>query len=309
MEICGILPVRKPAGPTSHDVVDRVRRLYGTQRVGHTGTLDPLAEGLLVVCMGKATKLSRYIIGLPKTYRATIRLGWRTTTGDREGETVQELDTNGITPADIMDALQNFRGTVEQKVPAQSAVKVGGRRLYKYARAGGKVPEVVRNVEIHQLELEHFDNPNLTVIVRCSRGTYIRTLAEDIGAYLKCGGSLASLVRTKIGDFDIGAAEDLDELADLPTVEERLTRLRPFQDVVPFPVVVVGADRIRHIRDGRRLQFSAVEGNPGHFHRGEKILICDPDRQPLAVGIAEYDAVDLAEDSVNPWFRYERVLV
>jgi len=309
MEICGILPVHKPVGPTSHDVVDRVRRLFGTQRVGHTGTLDPLAEGLLVMCLGKATKLSRYIIGMPKTYRATIWLGRRTTTGDREGETIQEVDTNGIRPADIEGALRNFTGTVEQKVPAQSAVKVGGRRLYKYARAGGKVPEVVRNVEIHQLELEHYDNPNLTVTVGCSRGTYIRTLAEDIGAYLKCGGSLAALVRTKIGEFELSHAEDLDELAALPTVEERLSRLRPIQTVVPFPVVIVGADRIRHIRDGRRLHFNAVKGDPGRFHRGEKILICDPDRQPLAVGIAEYDAADLAEDTVDPWFRYERVLV
>ena len=309
METCGILPVFKPAGPTSHDVVDRVRRLFGTRQVGHTGTLDPLAEGLLVLCLGSATKVARYLSGMNKTYRATIQLGRRTATGDAQGTPLNSGETHGITILDIQNTLTDFRGVINQKAPAHSAVKVRGRRLYSYARKGAAVPEVVRKVEIFEIVLDEFNNPDLTITVRCSGGTYIRSLAEDIGERLGCGACLVSLTRTKIGEYDYLAAENLDDLEKLATRDERVGRLRPIEEFLPFPVAIISGDQVRFVRDGRRILPSHIEEITGHFGRGDTVLICDRTRRTLAVGTAICDSQTLAEKPDTTWFRYERVLV
>ncbi len=309
MESCGILPVHKPVGPTSHDIVARARRLFDTRRVGHTGTLDPLAAGLMLLCLGKATKVARYLITMPKTYRATIRLGQRTTTGDAEGAIVDSCDTGEITRAQIEKALACFRGVIKQKVPPHSAVKVRGRRLYAYARKGHEVPEVIREVEFFNITLESYTDPDLIVTVCCSGGTYIRALAGDIGDRLGCGGSLISLTRTKIGDHDYSQAEDLDELAKMPSLEERVGRLRPIEEFLPFPIVVIGGDRLADVRNGRRFPPGAVDEFSRRFGKGEILLFYDLERRVLAVAVAERDSNELADHPGTDWFRYERVLV
>jgi tRNA pseudouridine55 synthase len=309
MESCGILPVHKPVGPTAHDIVARARCLFGTRRVGHTGTLDPLAGGLILLCLGKATKVARYLMAMHKTYRATIRLGRRTTTGDAEGAIVDSCDTGEITRAQIEKSLACFRGVINQQVPRHSAVKVRGRRLYAYARGGLEVPEVVREIEIYDIVLESFANPDLTITVRCSGGTYIRALAGDIGDKLGCGGSLISLTRTKIGDHDYSQSENLDELAKIPSLEERAGRLRPIEEFLPFPIVVIGGDGLADVRNGRRFPPGAVDEFSRRFGKGETLLFYDLERRILAVAVAERDSNELADHPGTDWFRYERVLV
>jgi tRNA pseudouridine55 synthase len=308
MESCGILPVYKPQGPTSHDIVARARRLFGTHRIGHTGTLDPMAEGLLLLCLGRATKIVRFLIGMDKTYLAGIRLGGRTTTGDAAGEMLETGDPQGVTREQVEEVLTRYRGTIQQRVPAHSAVKVRGRRLYAYARKGGDVPEVVREVEIQELTLDSFANPDLTVTVRSSGGTYIRALARDIGEDLGCGGYLASLTRTKIGEYDCAGVEQLSELEKLPSAEEYLGRLRPFEDYLPFPRVIVGNDKRGAVYNGSPLAPQTVIEVTGSFARGATLLLCDEQRQGLAIITAQCESSSLADFAGTDWFRYERVL-
>ncbi|MFC1476212.1 tRNA pseudouridine(55) synthase TruB [Candidatus Zixiibacteriota bacterium] len=301
--------MHKPVGPTSHDIVDRARRLFDTRRVGHTGTLDPMAQGLLLLCLGKATKVARYFTAMPKTYRATVRLGRQTTTGDAEGEIVASGETTKITRAQIDNTLAHFRGVINQRVPPHSAVKVGGRRLYAYARKGQEVPEIVREIEIFDLAVESFANPDLIMMVRCSGGTYIRALARDIGDALGCGGYLVALTRTKIGEYDNCRAENLDELAQIPSLEERVGRLRPIEEFLPFPVVMVDGDESADVLNGRQFPPGAVKKFSGRFGKGETLLFCDRERQVLALAVAKRDSEDLTDHSGTDWFRYERVLV
>jgi len=309
METCGILPVHKPGGPTSHDVVDRVRRLYDTRRVGHTGTLDPLAEGLLVLCLGSATKISRYLSGLEKTYRATIRLGRRTTTGDHGGATISTADTRQIDQAMVESALGRFRGKIRQQVPAYAAVKVQGRPLYAYAREGREVPVVVREVEIFRLVLEEFANPELIMTVRCSGGTYIRALADDLGSALGCGGCLVSLLRTHVGGFDDREAEKLEDL-EQRTREERLQRLRPIEKFLPFPFVTINDDKIRYIRQGLPVIPRGISELPDReFSRGDRIVLADEEGHALAIAIAACSVEELVDDPCDEWCKYERVLI
>ena len=209
----GVLVVDKPAGPTSHDVVDRVRQVLGTRRVGHTGTLDPFATGLLLVLLGRATRLQRFLVGLRKTYLATARLGWRSSTGDPDGE----LTETGIEPAD----LRLPTGTVRQRVPMTSAVRVGGERLYRKAHRGEVVETPVRDVEVHRAELLSSGGGYAHYEIECSAGTYVRTLIETLGdAYC------SDLRRTAIGPFrvaDAGEPIPAERVAELvPAVAEAL---------------------------------------------------------------------------------------
>lgn len=309
MEPCGILLVHKPAGPTSHDVVDSVRRLFGMRRVGHTGTLDPLAEGLMLMCVGEATKVSRYLSGEEKTYRATIRLGRRTATGDVDGETISTGVPQQVDHAAVQRALGQFRGKIRQQVPMYAAVKVNGKSLYAYARKGIEVPPIVREVEILDLVLEEFNNPDLVITVRCSGGTYIRSLADELGEVLGCGACLAFLLRTHVGRFDNRDAETLDGLAQLAR-EERFGRLRPVEQFLPFPFVTVNDDRIRYIRQGMPVFPRGIRELPERdFSRGDRVVLADEEGHALAVAIATCSAEELADDPVDPWYTYERVLI
>lgn len=214
----GILNVDKPPGLTSHDVVNHVRRISGIRRVGHAGTLDPLATGVLLLCLGRVTRLVEYVVGQPKTYEAVIRLGQATNTYDAEGEIVTERPV-AVSIDDITAALSRFRGAIQQRPPLYSAIKQGGRPLYKLARQGVAVEAPpLRPVTIYELQVLSWTIPLLAVRVVCSAGTYIRSLAHDLGQALGCGGHVAALRRTAVGVFKVEGAVPLAELnaANLP---------------------------------------------------------------------------------------------
>ena len=213
-----MLLLDKPLGLTSNAALQRVRRLYRAERAGHSGTLDPLASGLLPVLFGEATKFGAEMLAADKRYRATIALGARTSTGDAEGDVIErhpvEVERGGIEAV-----LHRFVGRIEQTPPMYSALKRAGRPLYAYARAGETVEREPRTVTIHELRLEAFVGACLDVDVRCSKGTYIRTLAEDIGAALGCGAHLGALRRTEVGPFRLAEAHSLADLECAPEAE------------------------------------------------------------------------------------------
>jgi tRNA pseudouridine55 synthase len=211
VKVEGLLNIDKPTGQSSHDVVNKVRWLSQIRRVGHTGTLDPLATGVLLVCVGRATRLVEYLMGQRKSYRATIRLGQETTTFDTEGEIVAEHPVN-ISKEEILVTLEQFRGEISQLPPIYSAVKVGGQPLYKQAREGKQIDRPPRRVTVYELELLRWDSPYIELFLTCSSGTYIRSIAHDLGQALMCGGHLTALRRTAVGQFMIEDAVPLDEL-------------------------------------------------------------------------------------------------
>jgi tRNA pseudouridine55 synthase len=221
----GVLLLDKPLGLSSNAVLQRVRRLFRAERAGHAGTLDPLATGLLPVLLGEATKFGGEMLDADKRYRATIALGVRTSTGDAEGE-VLERRAVAAERAEVDAILRRFVGRIEQTPPMYSALKHAGRPLYAYARAGETVHRDPRTVTIHELCLDAFSGDRLAIDVRCSKGTYIRTLAEDIGAALGCGAHLAALRRTEAGPFRVADAHTLAELERMQDVE-RLCLLLP----------------------------------------------------------------------------------
>lgn len=216
----GIVVVDKPAGWTSHDVVGRCRKIFATRKVGHAGTLDPMATGVLVVGVERATKILGLLTQTSKSYAATIRLGQSTTTEDAEGELVQQVSAKHLTDADIATAIAGLRGDIEQVPSAVSAVKVGGRRAYRLAREGQVVQLAPRSVRIDRFDLlatrRHGELVDLDVEVDCSSGTYIRALARDLGAALGVGAHLTALRRTRVGRFGCDQARTLDELAARP---------------------------------------------------------------------------------------------
>lgn len=207
----GLLIVDKPIGLTSHDVVQQIRRLSHIRRVGHAGTLDPLATGVLVVCLGRATRLIEYVMGQPKMYLGTVRLGQTTDSYDAEGEINQTWPVT-VTQEEIAAALPSFRGRIAQVPPRYSAIKKGGQPVYKLARQGIVVDLPARPVTIYELELVEWQPPDLTLRIVCSAGTYIRSLAHDLGEQLGCGGHLVALRRTAVGVMTVDAAAKLSAL-------------------------------------------------------------------------------------------------
>jgi tRNA pseudouridine55 synthase len=208
----GVLIIDKPAGITSHDVVNWVRRVSGLRRVGHAGTLDPLATGVLLLCLGRATRLVEYLVGQPKTYETAVRLGQITDTYDADGVVVAERPIPPLSAADIEGALARFRGSIQQVVPLYAAIKQGGQPLYRLARQGLDVTPPVREVTIYELTLLEWASPLLRLRVVCSAGAYIRSLAHDLGERLGCGGHVQALRRTAVGRFTVDAAVPLADL-------------------------------------------------------------------------------------------------
>lgn len=197
----GILNLDKPAGMTSHDCVALVRRLTGIRRVGHTGTLDPNATGVLPICVGTATRIAEYLENTEKIYRCVLQLGISTDTQDIWGTVLETHDPSGLSESEIRDAILSFTGTISQVPPKYSALKVAGRRLYEYARAGEDVDIKSREITIHEIVIHRISGKEAEFTVACSKGTYIRTLCHDIGQKLGCGGAMMSLVRTATGGF------------------------------------------------------------------------------------------------------------
>lgn len=245
-----VLPLDKPSGPTSHDMVARTRRALGTKRVGHTGTLDPFASGLLLLCVGRATRVAEYLSALDKTYEATVRLGRTTDTLDREGRVISEQEGSTTLRRDeILDALEGFTGDIEQVPPQYSAKKVEGEAMHRRARRGEHVELEPRNVRIHEVTLLSMDLPLLRLRVRCSSGTYIRSLARDVGEVLRVGAHLAELRRTAIGAFHVADALSADALDDLARVAA--AALSPLAALGHMPSVEVGDEAVERLGQGR----------------------------------------------------------
>jgi len=214
-DIDGVIVVDKPAGPTSHDVVQAVRRAAGQSRVGHTGTLDPAATGVLVVCLGRSTRLVRFLQAGSKTYAARMVLGIETDSQDADGRVVATMSAAHIDERAVCEVLTRFQGEIEQLPPMVSAVKVGGRRLHTLARAGEDVERDRRRVTVHDLILDAYvpgEHPEVALLVTCSAGTYVRTIAHDVGAALGVGGSLLSLRRLANGPFGADGAHAVEEI-------------------------------------------------------------------------------------------------
>ena len=254
INVTGVLPIDKPLGLTSHDVIDRVRRSLNIRKVGHTGTLDPLATGVLVLCLGRATRLSSYFANHNKTYFAHVRLGIRTSTLDAEGEVVARSDRVPTESVVVRCAVASFVGEIEQIPPMFSARKVGGTRLYRLAREGTEVARRPSPVRIFGIDIENFRPPDLHLTVSCSKGTYIRTLADDIGRELGCGAYLAGLRRTAAGPVRV------DECVTLP----RLETVGSGEELQPYLM-----DPNRLLRDLPRLNLNAAQA--GCFVHGNAV--------------------------------------
>lgn len=253
--IFGLLNIDKPLGLTSHDVVNRVRRWTGVKKVGHAGTLDPLATGVLVLCLGPATRLSEYIMGHTKTYRAEVRLGQATSTYDAEGEITSSNDSP-ITQEQVEAALPQFKGYIKQVPPMYSAIKQDGQKLYDLARRGEEVEREPRDVTIYRLQIEAFEYPNMTLLVRCSAGTYIRSLAHDLGTVLGVGAHLSGLRRVASGEnFTVDNAITLEELEPLSkdgTWQDKLMSVRAGLSHMPY--IELNNQQEKVIRNGGKIK-------------------------------------------------------
>lgn len=254
----GVLLLDKPLGWSSNDALQKVKGMLRAEKAGHTGTLDPLATGLLPLCFGAATKFSQASLDADKRYTATLRLGQRTSTGDREGEVVQERPV-ALDRAAIEAACGRFTGTIEQLPPMHSALKHGGRKLYDLARAGVEVARTPRRVVIHALDILRWQADELVIDVRCSKGTYIRTLAEDLGEALGCGAHLAALQRTASGGLGVADAVTIEQLQALePAAREAL--LRPPQVLLgDTPEVRLPADEAGRFLTGLRRRVALAD--------------------------------------------------
>ena len=232
----------------------RVRRLTGERRVGHAGTLDPPATGVLPIALGRATRLIEYLADAHKTYQAGIRLGVTTTTLDAAGEIVEVRPVEHLTETRLESALASFRGTIEQIPPMYSAVKVDGRRLYDLARRGETAERSPRTVQIFRLDLKAYQAPDLVLEVECSKGTYIRTLGDDLGRRLGCGAHLTWLVRTLVGPFDLNQSVDLDRVAQAAAANEWDDLLWAADEIlIEWPAIVVGDATARILCQGRAI--------------------------------------------------------
>lgn len=260
MTLCGVIPVRKPAGITSHDVVVQVRRMTGQRRVGHTGTLDPAVEGVLPICLGQATRIVEYIQEQPKRYAGSMILGVSTDTQDQTGRILQEVPVVDLDPAKVDEAFQQFRGEIDQVPPMVSAVRVGGRRLYEWAREGKQVPRKARRVKIYELRRtgmgrEEGGRLRVDFMVLCSKGTYVRTLCADIGEWLGYPAHMSRLVRVQSGPFflqDALGLEELDEVARHGNWEEVL--YLPDEALGHFPSLIVPSSIRQKVLNGMSIQ-------------------------------------------------------
>ena len=296
----GILIIDKPVGITSHDVVARVRRILKTKKVGHTGTLDPFATGVMVVVVGKATRLAQFLDKDEKEYEALVRFGFETDTGDRTGQmqsaecrmqNEEVLET--LVETDWETVFQPFRGEIEQVPPMYSAKKIEGKKLYEHARKGETVERKAVKVNISKLEIVgdpglHTLHPTLRISVACSAGTYIRTLAEDIGRSVGTGAHLEELRRTRAGRFEIGQSVTLDALAES---DDPASRLLPLEMAVShLDSISMNEDRAAKTRGGLSTRIHDVE-----FTDGQRLRMLDEGGSLLAIGV-----YDDAEKSVRP---------
>jgi len=281
----GVLLLDKPVGVTSNAALQRAKHLLGAAKAGHIGTLDPLASGLLPVCLGEATKFSSSAFFADKVYFAEIVLGMTTTTGDAEGDVVTRAPVRASL-GEIGETLRRFVGTIAQTPPRYSAVKRNGKALYAYARAGETMVVAPRPVRIYELQLLDYNSERLRVRVHCGSGTYVRALAEDIGRELGCGAMLAALRRLRVGMFDISAAVDFDAIEATPD-RQRANLLLPIEQLVSaLPECVLNPAETRRV----------VTGRSGHIPAGQRGQVRLYDAEHRFLGIGEV----LVEGTVTP---------
>ena len=252
-DISGVVLLDKPLGLSSNQAMQRVKHLYQAEKAGHTGSLDLLATGLLPICLGEATKFANFLLDADKSYLATVKLGITTTSADAEGEVIAQKPVD-VTLQQVESVLHQFIGDIEQTPPIYSALKVDGKPLYAYARAGQEVEIKSRYVSIHQIHLEHFEADELVFTVTCSKGTYIRTLAQDIGAKLGCGAHLKGLRRLTSGTFDLQDALPLEVLSEL-SLEELDAKLLPIDiKIQHLPKLTLNAEQTDIIQHGQAIK-------------------------------------------------------
>ncbi len=297
-----VINLNKPKGITSHQAVENVRRISGIKKAGHAGTLDPLATGVLLVCTGEATKITRFLSDLDKEYIAVVKLGEKTDTYDAEGEVTEKSEGFSLRREDVERILPEFTGTIEQLPPMYSAVKLGGKPLYKLARKGLTVEREKRVVTVHDIRITGFELPFVALRVSCSKGTYVRALCNDIGEALGVGAHITGLVRTRIGGFSVEDSVALDELENLlrkchaELVSASLETLKRVQGDIKgvLPSIHSIGSALRHLGELRLTEgdFSrARNGLPirrcdSSFQDGEYILLKDPSGNLFAIGKA-----------------------
>ncbi len=258
----GFFNVDKPGGMSSHAVVAAIRRASKLARVGHAGTLDPMATGVLLICVGQGTRVSEYLMDHDKKYRARVRLGIETDAYDATGAVTAERPVN-VTQEQVTSALQAFVGKIEQMPPAYSAIKQQGVPLYKLARRGVEVETEPRSIEIHSIALAEFAPPDVVIDVHCSKGTYIRSLAHDLGEALGTGAHLAALTRTASGQFSIDDAVTLDQLRDAFANGDAARYLHPLdQALLQFPSITVAPEIARRIQQGNAIHCETAQAAP-----------------------------------------------
>jgi len=266
LDINGIVLLDKRGGVSSNKALQEVKRLYNANKAGHTGTLDPLATGLLPICLGEATKVSAYMLADDKQYQTVIQLGIMTETGDVEGNVIEVKDVPEITQNQLMACLNSFVGEIEQVPPMYSALKHNGKKLYELAREGITVERKARKITIYAIECLDFSGELLTLDVRCSKGTYIRTLAEDIGHFLACGATVKELRRTATGDFNLADAVTIEQIQDLALSSAMQEILIPVdKPLLAMPAIEVNQWEADLILQGQQITAPNADGKLGLY--------------------------------------------
>ncbi len=306
----GVLLVDKPYGITSHDVVDELRKILQISKIGHTGTLDPRATGLLVICLGRATKIAQFLTDDDKTYEAQIKLGEKSTTYDSEGiiKSDEPAAVPNLNDAEIELVLNEFKGKVTQKTPEFSAIKIGGERLYKLARKGKKPETPEREIEIKDIRLVKSNLPRIDFEVTCSKGTYIRSLANDIGERIGCGAYLSRLHRTRAGRFELKSALTLKEIGHYRDAGILKRFLIPIEKALTFPVIKVSEDFTPTIITGNSPKPNDIVEIEGKFGQGAQVSVKDWQGKLMAIGISSVASEEIPEYQGRGFFKYVRVL-
>ncbi|MBQ8945758.1 MAG: tRNA pseudouridine(55) synthase TruB [Lachnospiraceae bacterium] len=322
--INGIINVYKEPGFTSHDVVAKLRGITKQKKIGHTGTLDPDAEGVLLVCLGAATRVCDMLTDETKEYEAELRLGITTDTQDMSGEILREGSVDGLDEERIRECIMGFVGDIDQIPPMYSAIKVGGKKLYELARAGREVERKPRRITIYEIEIKSISLPVVTMMVKCSKGTYIRTLCNDIGERLGCGGAMQHLTRTEVGRFGIDTSHRLAEIEGLMKAEQLKEVLFPVTKVFEdLPSAQVKDQAIKAAQNGNmlkagdlkimdpvvntkenenRVELSNITGSEGtiSLHNNEQILVFG--KNAFLYGVYEYRSKESVFAPVKMFF-------
>lgn len=287
MSLSGLLVVNKKTKMTSHDVVEKLRRMFSFKKIGHAGTLDPSASGILLACVGKTTKIARFLTEYDKEYEAVIKLGVTTDTYDQEGKITQTKDHSKITEEQVREVVKSFTGEIWQIPPLFSAIKQKGRKLYQYARSGKEVERKKRKVFIKDIQVLEIKLPYVKLKVNCSKGTYIRSLANDLGKRLGCGAYLFSLCRTRVGPFGLKDSLDLEAIEKIRN-EDKIgdSLISTEKALAHIPSVVVKDSFAKRIKEGPNLFSSSVLSPEKEFDKDEMICIKNNQGEIIAIGKA-----------------------